>query len=658
MRRIGIIFSLLVLALGAQAQTDTVARKAHALREVEVSAKEAETIRSTIPVQLITDSMMTRLGIMTISDALTHIAGITVRDYGGAGGMKTVSARGIGSRHTGVSYDGIALADCQTGEIDLSRYSLDNVKELRMVIGDDDNLLQPARNVSSAAYLVIDNLGVPSEEEKMQLKASLTAGSWGTIAPSLHYGQRLSDRLALSLSGEFIHSDNDYPYKIYNVRTVSRDHRKNSRMNAGHIESGLMWHIASSQTLSAKAYYYDNNRQLPGIAHLYTNESRETLHEQNAFMQAVYSGMMTSRWALKGFLKYNWAKSGYENGTAGSGIPDARYYQQEYYAAVATVYSPTDWLALNYSGDYFYNTLTSTPLFYGHPSRHSWLQTVAAKASLRRLTFISRLLWSNYYNKVKDGSHAEDGHRWSPSVSLSYRLLAAEELYVRAFWKSIFRMPTFNETYYYHLGSTSLRPERTSQVNLGFTYSKQAGRFAMQLTADAYTNRVSQKIIAIPFNMFVWRMMNLAKVRVYGLDITSSLHYSITSRHAIDLNGNYSLQRAENRSNPSSAYYKNQIAYTPRHTFTATITWSNPWANLSLTADGLSERWTTNGHEAGTRLAGFAELHLGLWRTFIISGHKLTARAQINNITGRQYELVANYPMPRTSWRLSLIMQL
>ena len=75
---------------------------------------------------------MVRLGIFDIEQALRHMSGITVKDYGGAGGLKTVSARGIGAKHTAVVYDGVALTDCQTGAIDLSRYSMDNMQSVAL----------------------------------------------------------------------------------------------------------------------------------------------------------------------------------------------------------------------------------------------------------------------------------------------------------------------------------------------------------------------------------------------------------------------------------------------------------------------------------------------------------------------------------------------
>lgn len=84
-------------------------------------------------------------GITDIADALNRMPGITIRDYGGAGGMKTVSVRSFGTQHTGVSYDGIMLSDCQSGQIDLSRYSLENIDNISLVIGDNDDIFIPAK---------------------------------------------------------------------------------------------------------------------------------------------------------------------------------------------------------------------------------------------------------------------------------------------------------------------------------------------------------------------------------------------------------------------------------------------------------------------------------------------------------------------------------
>ena len=105
------------IAQGQAVRNDTI----HQLREVTVTeSRRQHEVRSTAPLRILDREQMLSLGVTDVADALHRMAGITLRDYGGAGGLKTVSVRGFSAKHTGVSYDGIMLSDCQSGEIDLS----------------------------------------------------------------------------------------------------------------------------------------------------------------------------------------------------------------------------------------------------------------------------------------------------------------------------------------------------------------------------------------------------------------------------------------------------------------------------------------------------------------------------------------------------------
>ena len=137
MRNLLIIVGLSIVSAKLSAQTDTTSLR---LNEVQVvDSHKHHTMTSTAPLYVMDHGEMLRLGVTDMADALHRLPGITLRDYGGAGGMKTVSVRGLGTKHTGVSYDGVMLSECQGGEIDLSRYSLDNVGSLSLVIGDNDD---------------------------------------------------------------------------------------------------------------------------------------------------------------------------------------------------------------------------------------------------------------------------------------------------------------------------------------------------------------------------------------------------------------------------------------------------------------------------------------------------------------------------------------
>ena len=478
---------LTTTASGQDVRNDTITDKVHQLREVTITeSRRQHELTSTAPLRILDQEQMLTLGVTDIADALHRIPGVTLRDYGGAGGLKTIAVRGFGAKHIGVGYDGVMLSDCQSGEIDLSRYSLDNVEQLSLVIGDNDDIFIPARNASASAVLNIQTIGMPDANTKPHLTAQMKVGSFGYASPFLRYEQNLTDRFAISLVGEYTYAENDYPYEIKNVTQTVKDNRTNSRMNTGHGELNFVWSVDTFNRVSGKVYYYDNDRQLPGQVHYYTNLNKETLHDQNFFAQLLYQTRNRSGWSLKWHGKFNWYASVYKDPLYPDEVNDASYWQREAYTSVAVLYAPSEKWAFDYSLDYSFNNLNSSSsrTINSHPYRHSILQSGTAKYHHGRLTALMRLLYSLYLNNAKMDDPARDMQRLSPSVSLSYKLCEDKEVYLRASYKNIFRAPTFNESYYYHYGSTNLLPESTDQYNLGITYSHQASPFSLQCTFD------------------------------------------------------------------------------------------------------------------------------------------------------------------------------
>lgn len=201
--------------------------------------KKKHEVTSTSPLYVINNKNLNTAGITDIADALNRMPGITIRDYGGAGGMKTVSVRSFGTQHTGVSYDGIMLSDCQSGQIDLSRYSLENIDNISLVIGDNDDIFIPAKNASLPASINIRTIKSPTEDTAPHLTTQLKVGSFGYISPFIRYEQNFSNKFSFSAVGEFVYAENDYPFTLRNISVVTKERRTNSRMKSGHGETNL-----------------------------------------------------------------------------------------------------------------------------------------------------------------------------------------------------------------------------------------------------------------------------------------------------------------------------------------------------------------------------------------------------------------------------------
>ena len=135
------VFSVWLFSLGVAfgQQIDTTAY--HELSGVEVVEKVRPSVtREGTLLQIMDRAGIDRLGVQDLSEAVKRFSGVTVQDYGGIGGLKTVSVRSLGAKHTAVSYDGVTITDAQSGQVDISRFSLDNVEMVSLSLGQSSCL--------------------------------------------------------------------------------------------------------------------------------------------------------------------------------------------------------------------------------------------------------------------------------------------------------------------------------------------------------------------------------------------------------------------------------------------------------------------------------------------------------------------------------------
>src|SRR5690554_982137 len=173
-----LIFVVLTVGNGVTGQTVADSLE---LPEVVISERFRDReMRSTAPRHILIDEQIGQLNALQLSDAVKHFPGVTIRDYGGIGGLKTISVRSLGAHHTAVSYNGIVLSDQQTGQIDIGRFSLDNVERLTLHNGQDDRIFRPARTFAATSALEITTAAPRfADNKRVNGKATLRGGSFG-----------------------------------------------------------------------------------------------------------------------------------------------------------------------------------------------------------------------------------------------------------------------------------------------------------------------------------------------------------------------------------------------------------------------------------------------------------------------------------------------
>jgi len=645
-----------------QAQ-DTIA---YSLEVVEIAGKPILPNKwSGVSFQIVENEALNKLPALQISDVLKLMSGIIVKDWGGVGGLKTVSVRGFGSQHTGVAYDGLLISDCQTGQIDLGKLPVANVQNMALVSGSSDDLFVPARLQSSSNLIMIHNRKpVFKDSKRVNLSANFTGGSWMLLNPTLLVENSLIKprngiSLSSSLSVNYLYSKGNYPYQLCYGGvgdSTSWERRLNSDIQSIIAEGNLYANFDDSTQLNMKIYYYKSERGLPGATIYYRQGEGQRLCDDNFFSQLHFQKKINAQWKFRMDAKYNNAQQRYID-PAYLNIEhrlDNRYKQQEAYLSGTVHYKPHKLISFNVAQDLFYNGMTANLIDFAKPHRINLLSSLSSKLETMRFTFMAGLLHTLVFHRVEQGVAAKPINNVAPYFNFSVKPFRRENLYFRVFYKQSFRMPTFNDLYYREVGNLSLKPEKGYQVNGGITYLKYCrGKCFLSFTCDVYYNMVLDKIVAIPNkNLFIWTMLNYGKVEIVGteLSVTSSFQCSKTIK--LEISGHYTFQKAIDLTDRDSKSYRHQIPYTPQHAGSATLHFSTSWFNLSYTILACGERYILPLNRSANRLAPYSDQSIALSHEFKLKSLTLGLKAELLNFANSQYEIIYNYPMPGRSFRV------
>lgn len=639
-------------------QADSIVNDARQLQEVTIQARRAPMkVTSTSPVQLFGKEEIKRLGLQNMADAVKRFAGTNVRDYGGIGGLKTVSVRNLGAAHTAVSYDGVVVSNTQAGQVDIGRFSLDNVSTLSLAIGHDENLLQSARMFASAGVLNIETERPRFENnQKRRTQLQLRGGSFGYITPSLRHWQQLGDHTALSADVTYQRADGSYPFTLKNGKLITNEKRINSDIESWQGEANLFHTFADESEVNVKAYYFNSERGLPGSVVLYNPESSERLWDENFFLQARYKKAFGTKWRLQAQGKYNYSWNKYEDsGVQYEGGKQSDINRQhEYYLSAAVHYRPVAAFDISLAQDGFINRLHTNGINSPEPIRYTSLTALNARYQHNGLKLTGTLVATHITEEVETGNKPADRNHLSPTVSFSLQPWQSAQFYLRAMYKNTFRVPTFSDLYYLRVGNTNLRPEKATEYTIGITWSGNPFRFTdfLSLTVDTYYNKVTDKIIAFP-STYVWKMQNYGKVQINGVDVTLATAMPLSRNINLNLSGNYSWQKAIDVTNKAAKNYKDQLPYTPMHNGNLSAALENPWVNIGYTINMVGKRYYLAQNLPENEIDGYQEHTATLWREFIVKGCNLRLQAEVINLTDAQYDIIKYYPMPGRSWRVT-----
>lgn len=640
------------------------------LHELIVTTRRPWEPTEIIPVQTLAGEELRRLSSNSVADALRYFSGVQVKDYGGVGGIKTVNIRSMGTNHTGVVYDGVALGNAQNGQIDLGQFSLDNMEALSLYNGQKSQILQPARDFGNAGTIYM-RTAVPQfkDDETYHARAAVRTGSFDLINPSALVQLKLSRRVSASLSAEWLNSSGKYKFRYRRVNPageVAYDTtatRQNGDINATRLEASVFGSTAHGNWM-AKAYNYNSERGIPGAIVNNVWRRGERIWDTNSFIQGHWRATY-GRWTTLANAKYAFYRTHYVNNDDKQIKVDNLYRQREVYVSTANQYDiiPGKW-EVSASYDFMFNSLDADVYDFVRPERYSNLLSAATAVTLGRFKGQASALATFVRDMLEDVQDPPTKHVFTPAVYASYAFVdckterGSDMLSLRAFYKRSFRMPTFNDLYYADMGNSKLNPERVTQYNVGIVYDharRHSLLSSIKFSADGYYNKVHDKIVAYPKGQqFRWTMLNLGLVDIRGVDISAAA--TVTPRRDMDitLRLQYTWQRAIDITNPEDNYYRDQIPYIPHHSGSAiaNIAWRR-W-NLNYSFIYVGERYNQQENIRYNYTQPWYTSDVSLTRDFTLGKVGLRATVEVNNLLSQDYDVIINYPMPKRNYRFTL----
>ncbi len=647
------------MTLFAQIRNDS----SRALSEVNVFAeKKPNPYAAIVPVQLLNHEALQQINAETIAGAAKYFSGVLIKDYGGVGGLKTISVRSLGGLNTGLVYDGISVADAQTGQVDLSKFSATFVQSLELDQANPQQIPLPARIYSSASILSFtsNTFNTTNYSQKKWL-AGLNAGSFGLWQPYAGLYLPLNKKMVISANVEATWARGNYSYEVENGMFSQTKNRSNSDIQAFQGEMNMVNRFPDSSVLQTKIWGYSSERGLPGSIIFFNDIAAQRLQDKDFFAQSRYLKKFSPNTSLLISAKYSsyYTKYTDPNFLNNAGGLDDRYKQYEIYGSAAVSHAVGNYFSFSLAADLAFTHLSANIQNFPTPSRRSLWNSFAIQFRKSHWQINATLLNTNIEDKTETGAAADSKNKFTPAFAIGFKPNPESPFLFRLFYKDIFRIPSFNDLYYTYNSNINpkLRPESTNQYDAGFTYSRnfQSALSQVSVSLDGYYNLIKDKIIAVPSqNLFIWTMQNIGKVQIKGIDLNGQVNGMLASFIKWSVRIAYTWQEALDISDASSAEFKNEIPYTPNHSGSAlaVINYKNWSAGYSLIFSGT--RYTLGENDPSNQLAGWNTQDLFISRRFNFREFSSMLKAEVNNIFNEQYDVVHYYPMPGRSFKFSI----
>ncbi len=571
-----------------------------------------------------------------ISEMLNREPGIYIKDYGGPGGMKTISLRGTSSQQTLVLIEGMKFNNVQSNTLDFAVIPVAFLQSVDIIRGGSSAIF----GGSSVGGTI--NFNLQTGKEKLNIKAG--AGSFQEYSGSIS-GSYNSDKLPLNFAVDYINSKGNYPFKVNQFGTD----KEYTRENADFGNLNLMFStLFESDNWLMKFITMGRFTQKgspgpvlmgyiePNDAQLSENEADVIIKAEKQIANGLFSAGVMYRYNYQNYYDTDSpdALRGDTNSVFKTNDVQLKIQYSKQYNTIKLIYG-LDGEFTGLSGDFLQ---PSTGNYVSRVQTGIYARTVFTALDNEKINLpIQIAARYDYYTDVED----------SPGGLAALSLLLKKiNFSVKTQFAYNYRPPSFNEMYYLNYGTTDLKPERSTSFNLTVAYSPRLFNFEL----NGFLINTRDQIIAVPKTPLTWSAQNMASVLSRGVEFIINAGIINDNLH---LGASYTLQSVIDN-NKNSETYGNQVIYVPQEMLTAKISSKFEGFYLGLNANYSGFTYFLPENIYTSVIPAYLLLNFNFSKNISLNGSVLTIKFDILNILDKQYVVIKNYPMPGRIFRLGL----
>lgn len=603
---------------------------------IDVSTIEIIEMSSEVDAISLDSGQLARNHTSPLATLLNDIPSVFIKSYGQAG-ISTPSFRGTGAGHTQVYWNQIPINSPMLGLTDMSLGATGLFDQVSIRFGSNSLLLGPG-GIGGAIQLN-NNPFQPYNEGEWRLNIGQEIGSFGNyrghLGSQFRKGKFWMTTQAVSTLGK-----NDFSFRDISRLDAPLDTLEHSQVQQFSLMQQIGWG-SNWKGGTARLWINSMGRELPPT--MLTNNLTESQSDRSVRVQLEWRHPF-GKWHLNSTLSHSYDWLDYQN------------RQADIYSTSTSYLNDLNILFNRYEN----NPGRSTHLQLGGRAGFDVSQSPGYSSDKTRFrAHVHGMLEYSPNNKnqytILLRETYQNGELTLPYGYFSYHRRFSNTARFHVNLARNYRFPTLNDLYWTPGGNPDLETETAWTTEAGFDKLFLLSWTQNQLTlgTDIYASLINNWIQWVPIQGNLWSPENVQQVFSRGAEVNlqwtnnkRKVKYVIRGGYALALSEGVRLQGA------SSVSLNKQLIYTPRHTGTVSGQFRYRGANLYLSQQFTSIRYTTSDHSSF--LPGY---HLGEIRGGYTIGKKspqLELYGGIRNLWNSEYQAIAWRPMPGRNYYLGL----